>query len=267
MLNHNGGSRTDTLVKLVLIFFISLLSFSIGTFVGKQFSDSQHKMASLEGEAQEADRSTASVDPKALDVEPEDALTEEDIANLEDEFVNNKKDDLAEVAQEATHDEIAKTEKTPSHETTPAESLKDSKHAAKAVEAVHAIAERVAEGKTPMERKVTTGKRLPSSMPVHAAADTVGKYTVQVSAHNKEGDAAKRAQELVSKGLTAFYVKGEKDGRTWYRVNVGLHTNMTDAKKARQQLIEEGRIAKDSIVKQIVEDQARNVASPSSTHQ
>lgn len=47
-MNQIGGSRTDTLIKLVLVFFLSLLSFSVGTFVGKQFSDSQHKIADLE---------------------------------------------------------------------------------------------------------------------------------------------------------------------------------------------------------------------------
>ena len=42
------GSKTDVVVKLILVFFISLLSFSIGTFVGKKFSDNQHKIAQLE---------------------------------------------------------------------------------------------------------------------------------------------------------------------------------------------------------------------------
>ena len=40
----------DALVKVVLVFFISLLSFSVGTFVGKQVSDSDHRRASLEGD-------------------------------------------------------------------------------------------------------------------------------------------------------------------------------------------------------------------------
>lgn len=46
--NQRGGAKTDTMVKLILVFFVSLLSFSVGTFVGKQFSDSQHKLAALE---------------------------------------------------------------------------------------------------------------------------------------------------------------------------------------------------------------------------
>ncbi|HEX4925105.1 MAG TPA: hypothetical protein VFV50_13515, partial [Bdellovibrionales bacterium] len=134
-------------MKLVLIFFISLLSFSIGTFVGKQFSDSQHKKVANDGEADEAFRDTASVDPKALDVAPQDALTEEDIANLEDEFVNTKKEDLAQA--EAAKPTLAKnTGSETKGETKPA--VKES-GVAKSLEAVQKVAQRVAEGKAPSE--------------------------------------------------------------------------------------------------------------------
>ncbi len=99
------GSKTDVVVKLVLVFFIALLSFSIGTFVGKKFSDNQYKMAQLEpqdshgsavaghdgeghGEnAGEEGRSIASISPDAHDVKPEKALTDDEIAKLAEEFV------------------------------------------------------------------------------------------------------------------------------------------------------------------------------------
>lgn len=42
------GAKSDVAVKLVLVFFISLLSFSIGTYIGKKYSDNQHKLAQLE---------------------------------------------------------------------------------------------------------------------------------------------------------------------------------------------------------------------------
>lgn len=88
--HESGGSKTDTLVKLVLVFFITLLSFSVGTFVGKQFSDSQHKMAQLEDEG--AEGREPATDPK---YSAEEALTDEDIANLTEEFVNREKEKSA----------------------------------------------------------------------------------------------------------------------------------------------------------------------------
>lgn len=36
-------SEADFLVKVVLVLFISLLSFSLGTFIGKQVSDADHE--------------------------------------------------------------------------------------------------------------------------------------------------------------------------------------------------------------------------------
>src|ERR1700760_844665 len=96
MFNQNGGSRTDTLIKLVLVFFLSLLSFSVGTFVGKQFSDSQHKMAELEtnGPAagtETADRSSASIPPDAAKPEVGQAISEDEITKLSEEFIKKDK--------------------------------------------------------------------------------------------------------------------------------------------------------------------------------
>ena len=49
-----GGSKADTAVKLVLIFFISLLSFTVGTLVGGQFEKSKSYQLTLEtGDAAE----------------------------------------------------------------------------------------------------------------------------------------------------------------------------------------------------------------------
>ena len=54
------GAKSDVAVKLVLVFFISLLSFSIGTYIGKKYSDNQHKLAQLEPSATTEKRSVAS---------------------------------------------------------------------------------------------------------------------------------------------------------------------------------------------------------------
>ena len=96
------GSKTDVVVKLVLVFFIALLSFSIGTFVGKKFSDNQYKLAQLEPqdgaavaahgdehEAAEGDRGIASISPEATDMKPGKALSDDEIAKLAEEFVTD----------------------------------------------------------------------------------------------------------------------------------------------------------------------------------
>jgi hypothetical protein len=46
--------NTDATIKILIVLFICLLSFSIGTFVGKQVSNSDHKRMQLEKEMQES---------------------------------------------------------------------------------------------------------------------------------------------------------------------------------------------------------------------
>ncbi|MEQ1878914.1 MAG: SPOR domain-containing protein [Bdellovibrionia bacterium] len=257
MFNQYGGSRADTLVKLVLIFFISLLSFSIGTFVGKQFSDSQHRKIANDGEADEAVRDTASIDPKSLDVAPQDALTEEDLANLDDEFVNTKKDDLAKVADDA-HKKTAKVEtvKTVAKNDHGVQPKTGDTGLTKSLEAVHKVAQRVADSKPPTEKKTEITQRIPSSMPVRAAADSVGKYTVQISSYNNEDEAARYAKELVNKGFSAFYLAADVNGKTWYRVGIGLHGSLAEAKKAREDLLKQPDI-KTAIVQKVTNQTAK----------
>jgi len=275
MLNQHGGSRTDTLVKLVLIFFLSLLSFSVGTFVGKQFSDSQHKHAALNADEEGQDRSTASVDPDATKEKPSSALSDEEIAKLENEFLQKDK----------TED----GGKAPVHKTAPGDSnvadrlggkpiavengdedfiQKKNSRPAKAAKAAprgnatklekvdvrKSLAEAVAQGKKPMVKKAPVAKkenRYPSSLPHNLAGSTIGKFTVQISSHSSEEEAKAKAQELTAKGLKAFYVPAEVPGRgTWYRVNVGQFSSRQEALMEKARVATEAGI-KDAIVQKI----------------
>jgi cell division septation protein DedD len=83
------GSKTDMVIKLVLVFFISLLSFSIGTFVGKKFSDNQHRLAQLEpASAHGAESEKRSVASTGEDGTTGN-LSDEEIAKLAEEFVSD----------------------------------------------------------------------------------------------------------------------------------------------------------------------------------
>lgn len=84
------ASKTDAIAKLVIVFFISLLSFSIGTFVGKNYSDNQHQLAALEpsSKAEKSERSVASVHEEGSS--KPGAMTDEEIAKLAEEFVSDE---------------------------------------------------------------------------------------------------------------------------------------------------------------------------------
>lgn len=275
-LNQNGGSKTDTVVKLILVFFVSLLSFSVGTFVGKQFSDSQHRLATLEkdyhNEANEG-RSTASVPSEGLEVQPSEILSQDDVAKLAEEFVQETKPeapkrDVANTHEEKSNDahsekaeeelkptikDAKETEATVHKDEVKLRPLQETKptHAAKAVSPQDA-AHKIAEGKPAVQPVVKPEAPKKIELPKVTATDVQGKYTIQVSSHPNEVDAKSQASDLVSKGYSAFYVPAQIDGKTWYRVSVG---NFSTADTAKEYLskIKSNASFKDAIVRKVVQ--------------
>ncbi|RYZ80860.1 MAG: SPOR domain-containing protein, partial [Proteobacteria bacterium] len=241
-------AKSDVMVKLALVFFISLLSFSIGTFVGKKYSDNQHKLAALEPSKGGHDsREVASEHGEAKEhgaAKTGEAMSDEEIAKLAEEFVSD--DTTATVAHgeakaeghgeakaeghgeakaeghgEAAEHSTAVAANTASHEeaATPKTRTLDRAEplsAAKNLASGRAVSAAVAE-----EKKIEA--RVPTSIPKDVAQyNSAGKFTVQVGAYGREEEAQKTIGELKSKGFSAFYVPATVKGRTWYRVSVGL---------------------------------------------
>jgi septal ring-binding cell division protein DamX len=256
MLNQTGGSRTDTLIKLVLVFFLSLLSFSVGTFVGKQFSDSQHKIADLENNGEE-ERSTASIPADAAKVEPSNAISEEEISKLSDEFVKKEK-----LEGSPAHDSATAKNEGSNGLTGTAVGEEKKANAKKKDQAANAakktntvrdeiadISKRIAAGEKVVPPKVKPS-RIPSSLPRNLASSVVGKYTIQISAHASEDEAKSKTQQLIDKGLSAFYVPAAVNGKTWYRVSVGQYDDAKAAKLARADVAKKAG-AQSAIVQKI----------------
>ncbi|WP_413943393.1 SPOR domain-containing protein [Bdellovibrio sp. HCB-162] len=263
------SSKTDSVVKLAIVFFISLLSFSIGTFVGKKYSDNQHQLSALEPQktSHSAEREVASVTPE----HKVGAMTDEEIAKLAEEFVA---DDAAPAGETAQHGEEAKEEEahhgdvaeTKAATTEPKKDIKDvpkpnpagnkSAPLTKNEEPLSA-AKNIASGKTPttheVEKKETTKEeRFPSSLPKDVAQYAVGKFTVQVASYADEGEAQKMASDLKNKGYSAFYVPANIKGKTWYRVSVGQFATQKEAQTYRGELLNKAKVG-SAIVQKITE--------------
>lgn len=237
MFNQNGGSRTDTLIKLVLVFFLSLLSFSVGTFVGKQFSDSQHRVADLEGDT---DRVVASIPSDVTKTIPNQAISEDEISKVSEEFVKKERQDGPVTPPAANDVNTAK---------------KDSKNDKKS-NAVHDeianVTKQIAQGMKVEPPKPVVSNRLPSSYPKDVEAAAIGKYTVQLSSFSTEDEAKVAAQQFRDKGYSAFYVPGKAKGKTWYRVSVGQFTTLEEAKKYKGTLAKEASF-ETAIIQKITE--------------
>lgn len=259
MAKQTQGSKTEFIVKLVLVFFISLLSFSVGTFVGKQVSDSDYRRASLEGELN-IHRGTASEEPPAAS----DQLSEEEIASLTEEFIESEKKKMEKpqaVEEAATETAAAPTGYKKIGETAkaaPSEALKE-KIETKEKE-VQEYKKQIAAKNNPAADKVanneaaTAGKvdkRTPSSVLPSVASSAVGKYTVQIASYASEEEAKGHASRLKDKGWNAFYIPADVSGRTWFRVSVGLFNSSTSAKNFQEELAKEANIT-SSIIQKIV---------------
>lgn len=277
--NQRGGTKMDAVVKLVLVFFVSLLSFSVGTFVGKQVSDSDHRRAALEQDYKGA-REIAS-ENSDKDGGADKALSEDDIKSLTDEFVQAEKGEVAAAAgaegeegeshatretasEKGAHEQKAekdgykkmghKAAATEKHgaETHAATTEKhEEKHDDKAKhDATTAAAEKLADGHSPT--KGESKDRQPNSVLPNVANASVGKFTVQVASYAEEDEAKTQAAELKEKGWNAFYLPVDIKGHKWFRVNVGMFANSKSAMSFREKFMKEAKNP-SAIVQKIVQ--------------
>jgi cell division protein FtsN len=265
MSKETGSSRTDTIVKVMLVFFISLLSFSVGTFVGKQVSDSDHRRMALESEFQQ-NREVASSDGKEEETGTS-KVTDKEVENLAEEFVNKEKGETENVeAGEATKIADAKegsdgyknyshkdgkregkSEKTPE----PKAGKAPAKEKVSKMEAPpDEVSEKVANNKAVSDGEVE--QRKPSSALPAVAGSAIGKFTVQVGSYATEDEAKGQAKQLKTKGWAAFYLPAAVSGKTWYRVMVGTFNNHNSAQAFRKDFMKESGL-KSPIVQKIVQ--------------
>lgn len=260
------GAKTDVVVKLVLVFFISLLSFSIGTFVGKKYSDNQHKLAALEpGQSGHESREVASAHGEASTGHGEAANTHETTAKVGDGMSD---EEIAKLAEEFVADD---TTAVSAHGETaaPAGHGKEAEHKEETVAAAPktrtldkaeplAAAKNIAHGKAPTapvvaeEKKAEKDTRVPSSVPKDVGQYSAGKFTVQVGAYAKEDEAQKIAGDLKAKGFSAFYIPATVKGQTWFRVSVGLFATPKEAQDYRSELMSKAKLS-SALVQKIVQ--------------
>ncbi|MFP5518553.1 MAG: SPOR domain-containing protein [Bdellovibrionia bacterium] len=241
------GAKTDVIVKLVFVFFISLLSFSIGTFVGKKYSDNQHQLAALEPNKNKAvvvkdehkDEHAEEKGDIAREVasEEEPAMSDDEIAKLAEEFVKEDDAHSAHAPTEApAATKVVATEKKEVAKTPENPSLPTPKELAT------------------VQQKVQNADktRVPTSLPQDVGTFKPGKFTVQVASSADEKEAQTLTADLKTKGYASFYIPAEIKGKTWYRVSVGQFNTMKEAQGYRAELIEKGHV-KTAIIQKIAQ--------------
>lgn len=249
------AAKSDALVKLVLVFVISLLSFAVGTFVGKKYSDQQHKIAAYEPTKElSSDRHIASEKESGK----AGTMSDEEIAKLAEEFVTDdtaeaKPEAKIELKKEEAHVPAAAAGPTAAVAVKPAPDHQAIKEEAPTAQPLK-VAQSIVEGKKAVEAKTVvaaTPHRLPAALPKNVAQYPAGKFTVQVASFSSEEDAKKRAEDLKNKGYSAFYLPAKVNGQTWFRVSVGQFPTENEAKSYRTEFMAKSKIESAIIQKMI----------------
>ena len=262
-------SKADSFVKLAIFLFVTLLSFSIGIFAGKKFSDNQHALSALE--PQKAGHATREVASTHEDGAKPGAMTDEEIAKLAEEFVADETTPVNTehgAAAKDGHDDHAANEghgapaaaasaHAAAAPAAPAHGTVATKNPAVAASA-HApaqagnhepskVAQNVAAGKAPTTAPAAVNpakseNRVPSALPKEVGDFNVGKFTVQVAAYAEEGEAQRMASDLKTKGYSAYYIPTKVDGKTWFRVSVGQFSTQKEAQAYRTQFMQKAKV-------------------------
>jgi cell division protein FtsN len=262
------GAKTDVIVKLVLVFFISLLSFSIGTFVGKKYSDNQHKLAALEpekaghGTREVASEHGAEAAKEHGTAKAGETMSDEEIAKLAEEFVADETTTAKTEGTAASHEEVKKEEgATTTAANEHGKEAKKEEGAPKTRNLEKAepltVAKNISHGKAVNAAAVAEEKKIetrnPSSIPKDVGQyNTAGKFTVQVGSYAKEEEAQKIAGDLKAKGFSAFYIPATVKGQTWYRVSVGLFATPKEAQDYRNELMGKAKLS-SALVQKIIQ--------------
>lgn len=250
------SQKTDKMLKLALVFFISLLSFSIGTFVGKKYSDNQHKLATLEPHAKSEDGAQefaateeghgggehAAVPAKK---EGDAVLTDHEVAKIAEEFAtdSNEVDTATEKTIKTADSEekdIKQIAVTPPAKkaAAPVAAKTETKHTetAATVPAAtkHEVAATAHEPAATKPAAAATARAV-ASIPPSAAGS---QYTVQVGSFATTAEAQKLTQDLMGKGYKASFVAAQVNGQTWNRVQVGIFGSVKEAQDYKKDFLE-----------------------------
>ncbi len=226
----------NRIIELCLVFLISILSFSIGTFVGKKYSDNQHRLALLDPNYKHdinavttvATTEEPTVEDPATNVEAKPELTDADVAQLNEEMNEEIEEDPS------AYDNSALV-KTINPDGTPVAEKKEKPKK----ESVKAKAKTGAE----MVREVASiSEKAKSIVQDTKIVDGKMQYTVQVGAYASAADAEKIVNGLQARGYKATQASATVNGKTWYRVQVGLFSSLKDAQVYKKELVEQNRL-------------------------
>lgn len=101
--------------------------------------------------------------------------------------------------------------------------------------------------KPEVKQEVAPEKEMPKEEQLgiqEITSEIKGKYTIQISSHQSEGEAKKAASALYKSGYKiAYYMEADLPGKgTWYRVGIGFFKQKSSAETFAEMLKKQGKI-------------------------
>ncbi len=242
------SQKTNSMIKLALVFFISLLSFSIGTYVGKKYSDNQHKLALLEPQKNDVHDSAStefaahSESGPAKPASDPQSLTDSEVAKIAEEFASEQSgngDLAADEKSIQTAEEDSKEIKSISAK--PVKQPKVLAQAPKTLPVKTVPVKTLTQAAAEQVARMETEQRVPASQKTIKDSNSM-HFTVQVGSFPTEGEAQKTTKELLAKGFKTSYTPAQVNGQTWYRVNVGLFGSVKEAQDYKKDFMEKTKL-------------------------
>lgn len=239
------SQKTDNLIKLALVFFVSLLSFSIGTYVGKKYSDNQHKLAMLEpkkelplpkseefaSDAAELNRAHGLLDTENMTSQQKPvALTDSEVAKIAEEFA----------AEDTSVDEKLVA------------TLDSQEIDMKSNTVIKPVPKQIVTT-TPAPVRPSAAaveERIPASINTKKEVSPI-HFTVQIGSYPTQPEAEKMTKELQGKGFKTTFVPVNLNGQTWFRVNVGLFGTVKEAQDYKKEFLEKTKLT-SAIVQRVL---------------
>lgn len=234
----------------MLVFFVWLLSFSIGVISGKGWSDREHQVRNLESDNH---FKAAQEDNEPL----EDPMTKKEVELLTQRALEEAKAEAPDmspaednpqrnVANEKMMDKkmMAASDKPSEKPSDKPKEKPDKDKEPKGREASTAKMDEPTNGKE-IKREVSSLMPKPS-----VPKPTAVEYTVQVASYKTVEEAEKHSEKLIDKGFPAFPIRAMIDGKLWYRVSIGSFKSKKQAKKYEKSLRKQA-VVKNTLVQKI----------------
>ncbi len=240
------AAKMDTLVTVIIVFFVCLLSFSVGTYVGKRFSDYQHQIALLKGSPTEEslalnpethDASIAHSTEEQDHSSPSAALSDDDVAKLAQEFATTSDEALHDTTSEKpteipTHSDEHQEEATHQAGNKDQHTNKDDRHLASETPTEPApsktVTAKASTTHTPATQTATT-----TTKAAHTSTAATANSKANVTEEKQSHDADHVDQQTVAKNLAT-----SRAGK--YTVQVGSFPTEIEASQLTETLKKQG---------------------------